>query len=381
MNPFLSFDARDLSAFVSAMGWVQVEQAVKDGLYVFDHPGFDHQQLVFPLDKRFADAEEMLRRAVTRLAEAYNWTPLNAVRRVEESNSEVLVSRVPDSTVSLSYACKVLESQKKLLLSGAIAVERRLPYYAKTQVGNAKTMLDATRFRQTEEGSFIFKSSCRLYEFEKPDEFPLPSDEPIAAPFVRRAMLNIGVGLEDLMRSIHQRKEEKLVESIKEDAVSPLSANFCQAIAKLRDREHPHDMEISVSWSPLLAPPPEAPRKPILIRVDDFPAVEEVAKELRAAEKPKRNTYFATVEKLEGTFNAMGQRQGRVLLELFSSSEGTLKEKVTVRVVLDAPQYDEALEIHKTTKVQARVEGTLRLSQRQPFDFNLDNFTIISVRT
>lgn len=377
-----SLHARDLSAFVKALGWVQVEEATKDGLFVFNHPGFDHQQLVFPLDQRFADTNEMMQRAITRLALLYNWSPNEAARRVEESHSEVLVSRVPDATVSLIYASQVLESQKELLLSGAVAVERRQAYYNKTLVGNAKRMLEATRFRHTEEGSFIFKSSCRLYEFEAAAEPPLfsPSNEPVAAPFVRRAMLNIGIGLQELMRSVHQRSEDKLVESIKEDAASPISANFCSAIAELRDREHPHDMELFVSWSPLLAPPPEAPQKPIFIRADDFPAIEEVAKALRADAKPKRNTYFATVEKLEGSFNDMGQREGRVLLELFSASDGSLKERITVRVTLDAAKYDEALEIHKTTKVQARVEGTIKPSQRQPFEFDLDSFTIISVQ-
>ncbi len=393
MNTFLSFDARDLSAFISAMGWVQVDEAIKDGLYVFNHTDFARQQLVFPLDKRFADAEEMLHRAVTRLAEIYEWAPLDTVRRVEESNSEVLVSLVPNgsrhiTTVPLLYALKVLEGHKQMLLSGAVANGRRQTHYSKTFVGDAKRMLEAARFRQTEEGSFIFKASCRLYEFENIEEPPLPlEDEPVAAPFVRRAMLNIGLGLEELVTSIHRRNQNKLIENLiqaseqGDEITSPVSSNFCDAVAQLRDREHPHAVELWVSWSPLLPPPPQAPRQKIVITPDDFPVIEDVAKALRPVEKPKRDNYLATVEKLEGTFNDKGQRQGNVMLLLLRDSEKALESPIQVRVTLDAPKYEEALNIHRTTQVMARVEGTIRASQRQPFEFDLESFRIISIGT
>ncbi|HEY0076118.1 MAG TPA: hypothetical protein VGB77_18600 [Abditibacteriaceae bacterium] len=381
-----TFSAQELNAYLKALGWTQVEAALKDGLYLFKNSEFGSRQLMFGIDSSFDDYEEALENTTRKLAQIYEWTFAEAIRRIEESNSEVLVSSVPDetrhvSTVSLLYASQVLEAQKELILSGAVAIEKRQAYYAKTLVGDAKKMLEAARFRHTEEGSFIFKTSCRLYEFENTDEMPLFSatDEPLAAPFVRRAMLNIGTGLEDLMHSIHDHKEEKLVESIKANDASPVSANFCDAVAELRDREHPHAVELWVSWSPLLSPPSNAPRGAIRIAPNDFPVIEEVAKALRPTNKPKRDTYVATVEKLEGTFNKLGQREGRVLLSLLSSSGGTIDRPTQVRVILDAPKYEEALEIHKTNKVLARVEGTIKRSQRQPFEFDLVSFKIINL--
>lgn len=381
-----TFSAQELSAYVRALGWVQVEAARNDGLYLFNHPEIASRQLMFGQDSSFDDYEEALENTARKLAQIYEWSYTESLRRIAESNSEVLVSSVPDenrhvSTVSFLYAMRVLEAQKELLLSGAVATGKRQSHYAKTLVGDAKKMLEATRFRHTEESSFIFKASCRLYEFEGEEDSSIFSatDEPITAPFVRRAMLNIGTGVEELVRSVRDHKEDKLVEDVKEGGDSPVSANFCEAIAELRDREHPHAVDLWVAWSPLLAPPPEAPRRAIRIVPDYFPVIEDIGKALRPDKKPKRDTYVATVDKLEGTFNNLGQREGRVLLTLLTAIEGTIDAPTQVRVVLDAPKYDEALEIHKTTRVMARVEGTIKNGQRQPFAFDLDSFKIISI--
>jgi len=385
MNIQTTFSAQELSAYLRALGWTQVEAARKDGLFLFKNSTFEGRQLLFGEDESFDDYDEALENAARKLADLYEKPFLETVRLIEEANSEVLQSRVPDqnrrvATVPFVYACRVMESQRDLLLSGAIAIGRYQTHYAKTSIGDAKRLLESAQFRQTEQGSFIFKTSCNLYEFEQTDERPLDllAQEPIAAPFVRRAMLNIGTGLDELSRSIRAHQEEKLVASIKADDESPISANFCDALAKLRDREHPRDVEIRVNYAPILAPPPNTPRQAVLFVPDDFPTIQNIANELRAAQKPKRDSYAATVDKLEGTFNEMGQRQGRILLTLKTGAEGTISGPTQVRVVLDAPKYDQAVEIHKSTRVVARVEGIIKPSRRQPFDFDLISFTIIN---
>jgi hypothetical protein len=383
MNLKPSFNATELSAFVRTMGWVQVEEAVKDGLYVFNHPDFAPLQLVFAMRENFRDADETLLRVANRLAQIYEWSPVEAVRKIEESNHDVVVSRVPDerhrkATVSLLYASKVLESQKQLLLSGAAASNKRQAFYHRTNVGNGKKLLEAARFRHTEEGSFIFKASCSLYAVDGDNTLSLFSaeNEPSPEPFVRRAMLNIETGLQDLVRSIRDRKEDRLVEDIKERASSPVSSNFCEAVAELRDREHPHAIDLSINWSPLLALPPGTPRRTIRIKPDDFPTIEKIGKALEPADKPTRDTYLGTVEKLSGTFNTYGQREGQVILSLFFK-----EERIKVRLVLDAPQYDEAVAVHRTTKVLVRITGTIKPKHRQPYGFDLVKFEIMNAQT
>lgn len=381
MNSRPTFDAAKLSAYVQTQGWVQVAEAAKDGLYVFNHPRYAPLQLVFAMSENFRDSDETLLRAASRLAQINDWSPEHAVRVIEESSDDVVVSRVPepnsrrDATVSLLYASQVLEAQKKLLLAGAVANAERRAFYSPRATGDAKTLMDAARFRHTEQGSFIFKSSCRLYAVEGEGNIPLfPAEEaPPPVPFVRRAMLNIGTGLEQLVRSIETRQTEQLVERVK-DHQSSVSANLCQAIGELRDEEHPRVIDLSVSWSPLLPPPPEAPRQAVRIVPDFFPIIEDIRQELQPPKQPARDTYLATVDELSGAFNEMFQREGRVLLTLLLGQG----EAIKVRVVLDPDNYDQAIAVHKTTTVYARVVGTIQPRQRQPYGFDLESFEIIN---
>ena len=382
MNLQPTFSAQELSAYVKALGWIQVEKALQDGFYLFNHPQFASRQLLFGMDESFDDYDEALENTAQKLAQIYEWSLSEAVRRIEESNHEVIVALVPDenrhvSTVSLIYASQVLEAQKDMWLAGAAANGQRRAFYPSPKHGDNKKLLEAARFRHTEESSFIFKASCRLYAIEGEGNIPMFSQEeaPPPMPFVRRAMLNIGEGLQELVRSIETRQTDKLVDEIKENPQSPVSANLCQAVAELSDKEHPHAVELSFGWSPLLTPPPEAPRQFIRIPADDFPVIAEIGKALEPRKKPKRATYIGTVEELRGSFNKLGQREGQVLLSLI----GEKNERTKVRVTLEASQYDEAVAVHTTTATVVRVTGTIKPSQRQPYNFDLDKFEIINV--
>ncbi|HEX8464293.1 MAG TPA: hypothetical protein VF627_06725 [Abditibacterium sp.] len=378
----LTFNAAQLSDYVQTLGWIQVVEAAKDGLYVYNHADFGPLQLVFAMSENFRDSDETLLRAATRLAQIYELTPDEAFVKIEESGDEVLNARVPDEnqrrvvTVSLLYAAQVMEGQKKMLLAGAIANAERRAFYSNKATGDAKTLMEAARFRHTERGSFVFKTSCSLYAVEGEGNIPIfsPEEAPLPQPFVRRAMLNLGIGLEELVSSIQNRKTDQLVEQVKEQKDSSVSANLCRAIGELRDEEHPHAVDFSISWSPLLPPPPEAPRQIIRVVPDYFPIIEEIGKELQPVKKPVRDTYVATVDELSGAFNNLLQREGRVTLTLLLAGGETMK----VRVTLDAEKYDEAVAVHKTSTVYASVTGTIEPRQRQPYGFNLEAFKIIN---
>ncbi len=381
MNLQPYFSAQELSAFVKALKWVQVPEAVKDGIYVFNHPDFEWAQLVFPISDRFRDTDETLVRAASDLAQIYEWPLAHTLRLIEETNQDVNLACVPDQdqrktrSVPLLYAPHVLEAQRKLFLAGASANGERRAFYSKTPQGDVKKLLEAAQFRHTEEGSFVFKASCSLYaiEGEAESNLPLFDAEEVAPPlsFVRRAMINIDTGLQEVVAAIQNRTDDKLVKQIKARPTSAVSANLCEAIGELRDKEHPHPVLISMQWSPLLPPPPEVARAPIRIISDYFPIFQEIATELAPKREIKRDSYIGTVEELSGEWNNLFQREGRVTLKLLDAN-------IKVRVVLDAESYDQAVEVHKTTQVVVRVTGIIQPGSRQPYGFDLEKFEIIN---
>lgn len=382
MNLQPYFSAQELCAFVKALKWVQVPEAVNDGVYLFNHPEFEWAQLMFPIGDQYRDTDETLVRAASDLAQLYDWPLPQTLRRIEETTQDVNLVSVPDGeqaktrSVPFLYVPHVVEAQRKLLLAGASANGERKASYSNTAQGDVKTLLQNARFPHTEEGSFVFRASCSLYAVEGEGNIPLFDVDEVEPPppFVRRAMTNIDVGLQEVVDSIQTRTDGKLVEQIKKSPTSAVSANLCDAIGQLHEEEHPHPVLISVQWSPLLPPPPEVSRAPIRIVPDYFPVFKEIAKELTPKREAKRATYIGTVEELSGTFNDLFQREGRVVLKLIDLD-------VRVRVVLDAPKYEEAVEVHKTTKVVVRVVGTIKPGARQPFDFDVESFDIINAPT
>ena len=179
MNLQSYFSASELSAFVKAWKWVQVPEATKDGIYLFNHPDFDWAQLAFPMSDRYRDTDEALLRAASELAQLYDWPLPQTLRRIEEVTKDINQICVPDEeqaktrSVPLLYVPHIIEAQRKLLLAGASANGERKASYSKKPAGDVKTLLENARFPHTEEGSFIFKASCSLYAVEGEGNIPL----------------------------------------------------------------------------------------------------------------------------------------------------------------------------------------------------------------
>lgn len=378
------FSALDLSAYLKALGWTQVQAAVKDRLYVFSHPDFAPQQLVFAMSDELTDYDETLERAAHRLAEIYQLGLTEAVLKVQEYTDDIIVSRVEDSnstrrrtTVPLLYALQALEAQKEMLSAGAAANEARRAFYSGTYK-TTRQLLDEARFRHTEQGSFIFKTSCGVHAMEAPPpKVPLfPEDDlpPIDSTFVRRAMININTGVHDVARAIATDTEEALIQGIKEQtSPSPVSANLCHALAELRDEERPREVGIWISWSPLLTLPADTPKTPVILKPADFPRIEEIERELKPHKPINRGTFIGTVEELYGTFNKRGQREGKVVLSIIDE-----QKLVRVKVTLEPQQYDAAVAVHRTMQVMASITGTIERKTRQPYGFDLELFKIIN---
>lgn len=375
MNTTLPFTALDLRDFLKALGWVQIEEALKDGLFVLEHPQFLPQQLVFGVDDRFVDYDETLQRVVRQLGQIYQWPESLALRKVVEAPDDLLQSRVvgekiDGQTLPFLFAARVIESEKKLLQAAANAVEHPQSHYSRSAFSDSQNLLEAARFRHTEEGSFIFKVSCDVYALDPKRRLQLTEQED---PFVRRTMLNASRGLQNLVASIQSDTQQHLVETLRKQTTPFISSNFCDAVAGFGDQDLKNTVEFSVAWSPLLPPPSDAPKGIIKVIPEYFPLIAEIGDALKPSKSEQTRRYVGTVEDLKGRFNNKGQREGVVVLWLFQEDG----KRVKVRVTLDADQYDAAHAVHKDNTTVVRVSGIIKPG-RQPRDFSMESFEIIN---
>ncbi|HMU41423.1 MAG TPA: hypothetical protein PKE31_20610 [Pseudomonadota bacterium] len=370
MDPMDPMDPMDVRDYAEALGWVPVKEAYERRLYVLKHPAHERRQLAFPMDATAPDCAEAIEVAIERLAELSGVSQRVVVNRLWGLREDTVRVRVlsdgrAGQSIPLAFASSMLQGAQQLLLSAAHNVLEAKPHHPRLSRAEAVRLVEAAQFRHTEQGSFVVKVSCPLQAGELDpvpersqgslfDPHPLPNP---AIPFARRTTLSLFQGVQDLVEAIERGEQDALVErawaSVTETGAT-LSSNLCEAVLRFQDAGLRNAVELSVDWSPLLATDPKCLR-PVRIRHEAFPRIDEVRRALRPAWGPKKDTFVGTVERLDGEMEPCGKRSGDVWLALLLRDG----ESVRARVRLDAAQYTEADRAHMTDGAYVRVVGVL----------------------
>jgi hypothetical protein len=86
--------------------------------------------------------------------------------------------------------------------------------------------------------------------------------------------------------------------------------------------------------------------------------------------------FIGSVERLEGSMNAQGQREGDVVLSLFLRDEEAL---VKARVYLQATDYAHAVRAHETDGAYVQVKGQLQAGLRLRQLTHIKSFEVVGV--
>ena len=363
----------DARAYATATGWVRVP-TVNGKTAVFNHPGWDLDQLLIPLDANLSDYPNRMAEVVESLAEHQKRPGPEVLNDLLMPPSDVLRFRLdePDTEagiVPLIQGIDLLEGARKAILASACSVVQPQPFHPRLSRAEAEQLLQACRLGQTERGSFTAVIACPLDAvggkpiagnpmplFEGKEGFhPEASASGSAAaaeavfsptatsePFTRKA-----TGL--LMRSV-----ARIVSAVDADQVAslleppgdraPLSANLCDALLMMQPTGDRSRLTVQATWARTLPPPPGASLPSVVhLRRDDFRVVERIAAALRPAREPKPSHFIALVDALFGNPDEHDRVSGEVqLLVLFDAEEGSCK----ARVDLNPDDYHVAWEAH-----------------------------------
>ncbi len=371
-NKIASADLRD---YARTLGWQQQQAAVAEGLYVLSNPLLQKRQLVFPTDADAPDYADAIENTVTKLAEITRQPLQIIIEKLSESKDDTLRFRIIDSKLDepflpLSYAVSAINGAKELYLSAASTVLKPQAHHPRLSRREAWQLLDASRFRHTEAGSFVLKVSSPVQALDIQANLFEQS-----IPFARQTTLTINKGLNQLVNAILADTLTDLVDKIKADDRPEISSNLCNAVMGFKEEHNNVDLFIDFTWASAFPIPADIPvRKLIKIQKDYFSRIDEVKKELRNTEqqKNKEETFMATVEGLYGDIGDDGKRSGDVILNLYQAEEDIIRARIT----LDAQQYIVADQAHMTVGAYIKVKGKL-LPGNQPR--NLTEFSQFDV--
>lgn len=353
-----NIDPADLRDFAKADGWVVVPEAMRDRLFVLNHPQFAPRQLSFPMDTTAPDYSEAISRTLDRLADMKSMLPAVLAGRVAAYREDILhfcvVGEQNGTSLPLPFAGRIVPAAEQALRASACSVVKPQRHHKRLTRSEAKDVAECARFHHTQPGSFVLPISCPIYAV---DAHPTLAPGEQDAPFMRRTTNMLERGIETLIQGVEQDTLDKLVSS---DTGPPIvSSNLCEALVQFYDPSLRNSLQFEIDWAPSL--PQMKRRRPLRIQRDYFARIAEVGDALAKVESHEPDTFIGTVEQLAGEIGDDGRRAGDVILALLLP-EG---EVVRSRVQLDADQYVLASEAHMANGRYVKVIGKLQPG-RQP---------------
>ena len=189
MNSHSAIPPTELRDYAKSLGWRLLEDAVKDRLFVMENPAFPRRQLIFPIDDTVADLDEIVLRMAGKLAGMHGFSlpaVLDEIAAVRDDTIRLrITSDRQDGSLPLTYAAGILSGTEQLLLAAACSVLKPQLHHPRLGRADAQQLINASRFRHTEVGSFVVKVSCPVNALDIQPQTRLILDE-ADTPFVRR---------------------------------------------------------------------------------------------------------------------------------------------------------------------------------------------------
>lgn len=348
----------DLRDYTKLLGWNFLTDAIKDKLFVASNPLFNRRQINFPIEATAPDYAEAIELAISKVAELQGKTIGAIVAEIQEIKDDTLRFRVidtrnEDSFIPLSYAVSAINGAKELFISAACSVLKPQAHHPRMNRTEALELIEKSRFRHTEKGSFVLKVSSPLKAVDI--QANLFSDENM--PFVRQTTLTINKGLNELVMAIQADTLTSLVDEIKEGKNAYISSNLCKAITNFQEEHDDFDLWVDFNFAATLPMPAAiSVTKEIKIQKDYFSRIDDVRRDLRNTEqqKKKEDVFMATVEHLAGEIGDDGLRSGEIILNLLQEDE-----IIKAKTVLNSTHYIEADKAHMTSGAYIRIKGKL----------------------
>lgn len=366
---------QQLKEYLQALGWTFEEEAFKQkSLFVLTAPK-RKLQLAFESSQDHRFYKEELQRSLVELSRHLNKDIRSIVEEIRYVEDDVLYLRFYHeqqniTSLTLDDLIQSAEAAKSLIQSAANLVTNPSVHSRGKQRSEVTEMLANTKFRHTEEGSFILKISTPILPKVAVHTAPLlPAmdiEEEQYTPLERKTFVR-------LMDSVHSIKNQIelgsvdftrfLTAQLEKDKSPTVSYNMLAALAGLYSKETRNNIELNVYWSKATAGILKVPQiRPIVLPFEVGQQIDEYKDILKATHEERVDVFIGTVEELKGNSNDQG-RSGPVRLLVWKDNE-TFRATVD----LDAVQYKKAGQAHMEGNKYIKVEGKLHKRGR---DFHI----------
>ena len=369
----LDVTALDLRDYAISYGWELVKEALNDGLYVLNSPRHDDSQLIFPID--LAKDVRLTEVSLERLREFTGKKLFRILEEIREVNDDALSIRYFSETKSISSmlfsdALQTFEATKKLLLSAGSSVVAPSSFYPRLSRTEPNDLLKKTKFRHTEKGSFILNISCPL-DFSATVTPSLFED--VSVPYTRSTFKLINQACFYIATAVSEGEQDEFIGKQLSSDTPIVSSNFCDALSELFDEQRELPLDIGFTWSRASLKKIPAPQLPHALH---FPfefkqRIEYIRDGLKPAKQEITDSFFGTVESLDGDNNNDGKREGPIRLRLYMPDG-----EINAKAVLLPDDYQIAIDAHRDTTLIS-IKGKLLPGKQSWVIKDISDFSLL----
>jgi len=375
----IDVSAIDIRDYALSNNWELVKDALKDGLFVLNSPFGDFSQLIIPKDDSDSLFPEMAQISIERLANLYKFSIHKIIEDIREVNDDVICLRYFSenknvNSISFEEAFGAIEATRQMLLSATSSIVSPALFHPKLNRSEAQDLIKKTRFRHTEEGSFILKIShpCEIITSQENNLF---NETELEKPISRSAFELINSSSIKIIDAIESNSINALFEEEQESQKPTLSYNFCESLSHLYDNEREIPFQLIFNWSKASInkiPKPKYENK-VLFPYSSKNKITELTNYFTPKrESLKNEKFYGTVDSLDGAVGEDGKRSGSVTLTILHEND-TFKTKVN----LPSNWYDIAVDAHKKGGAYVQIVGDLKRGKRSHSIENVTSFNVM----
>lgn len=341
-----------LKAYAESEGWRPLERYGKHS-HVYVKDGHDAEAII-PGTSALGDYPNIVAELVELFSRLESRDALQVYRDLATADRDVIRVRTPDAdedgSVRIEAGVDLVVHARDLVLSAACSAWSPRPTYRAGKVRQADDYMSRVRLGQTEQGSFVvtllapvppaIRSQGTLWSTE--------DDEPYERMVTRR----LSTGLDAAAAAIEKLNLGESFSAFEEAVSQGVSANLCEAIAKLSENER--GVEVSITWAKTR--PTLLPRWSRTFTRSEGETLNEVARMFydRQPRLDEQVEGFVVDLHREGT-----SEEGRVTMHAMVDGK-----PVSVRTELEAEQYEVAIQAHKEKRPLSLVGNLERVGRR-----------------
>jgi hypothetical protein len=260
-------------------------------------------------------------------------------------------------TLPLEEGLRLFAGARDLLLAAVCSARQPRAYYPRRQeLSLARPFLSACRLGQTGRDGYavtiLVPVPPTVGDAVRPEE---NGDEGAQEPFERRVTWRLMQGLQTIQAAIAANRPEEILRGIP----TGVSANLCEALARMCPSASQASLEVSVTWSRTRTRVPQRVPGRVTFAQGEFSLIREAGRQLSAAGTPRRARIEGLVVGLCVAPDGAGEPlAGQMIVQ--AMVEG---RPAQVRCFLGQAEYARACEAHRD-RLRVKVAGVLQAGRR-----------------